>query len=201
MAGKKLEQDFVKLSDNVSLSYIIQKMAELDGARWWVDAYGTFNYVPMGTTQGVYSITINQDQRPISADCLALKIARNVQAGKSIKVTVKSWHPKKKQALKYESTVGGTGGPIEYNYHFPTLETDTLKKRAQSQATEKARHELTVHTTVVGDPTVSAGMGLMLNGTDFDQVFEIDAVQHQIGMGGHTTSITARSPKEGRSAS
>ncbi|WP_316399470.1 hypothetical protein [Bradyrhizobium sp. 33ap4] len=32
MAGKMLEQDFVKLSDNVSFAYVIHKLAERDGA-------------------------------------------------------------------------------------------------------------------------------------------------------------------------
>jgi hypothetical protein len=48
---------------------------------------------------------------------------------------------------------------------------------------------------------VSAGMGLSLNGTTFDQVFDIDSVQHEFGMSGHRTHIIARSAKKGRSAS
>ncbi|WP_342711445.1 hypothetical protein AAFG13_06125 [Bradyrhizobium sp. B124] len=56
--------------------------------------------------------------------------------------------------------------------------------------------------TVVGDPAVAAGMGLSLKGTEyFDQSFDIDTVVHDFGMSGHTTHITARSAKEGRSAS
>lgn len=200
-AGKKLQQDFVKLSDNVSYAYIIHKLAQFDGARWWVDPDGTFNYAPIGSPQGSYSITINQDTQPISADCKYLRVMRNIQAGKTIQTTVKSWHPKKKQVFQYQSNVEGNGSVQQFNYHIPTLEQDHVQRYAQSQATEKARHELTVHATVVGDPSVSAGMGLQLNGTDFDQTFDIDTVHHEFGMSGHTTSITARSAKEGRSAS
>jgi hypothetical protein len=59
-----------------------------------------------------------------------------------------------------------------------------------------------VSATVVGDPTVYAGMGLTLSGTGyFDQTYDIDTVHHKIGMSGHTTSMTSRAPKEGRSAS
>ena len=202
MAGKQLQQDYVHLSDNVSYAYVIHKLAQFDGARWWVDANGNFNYVPLGTQQGAYSIAINQDFEPISSDCMVLRVQRNVQAGKTIAATVKAWHPKKKQVFSYTSNVEGNGGPINFNYHMPNLLQDHVTKHAQSQAAEKARHELTVMATVVGDPSVSAGMGLQLSGTDyFDQTFDIDTVHHEFGMSGHRTSITARSAKQGRSAS
>jgi hypothetical protein len=201
MAGKKLEADFVKLSDNVSYGYIIHKLAQLDGARWFVDPQGTFHYVPLGSPQGIYSITVNQATQPISADCPYLRVRRNVRAGKTQSVTVKAWHPKKKQVFSYTSNVEGNGGPIAFNYHIPVLEIDHVKKHAMSRATERARHELAVHATVVGDPSVSAGMGLQLSGTDFDQTYEIDAVHHEFGMSGHRTSIAARSAKSGRTAS
>jgi hypothetical protein len=40
IAWVAIEQDFVRLSDNVSFAYVIHKLAEFDGARWWVDANG-----------------------------------------------------------------------------------------------------------------------------------------------------------------
>jgi hypothetical protein len=202
MAGKKLQQDFVKLSDNVSFGYVIHKMAELDGARWFVDPNGTFHYIPFGTNLGTYSITIDQSKMPISADCLSLKITRNLHAAKSLSATVRAWHPRKKQVFQYQSTIPGSGGTINYNYHIPTLDQEHVKKYAQSLLNERARHELTVSATVVGDPTVYAGMGLTLTGTGyFDQTYDIDTVHHKIGMSGHTTSLTARSAKAGRQAS
>lgn len=200
MAGKRLEQDFIKLSDNVSFAQVIHKLAELDGARWFVDPSGQFHYLPFGSSLGSYSIQINQDMQPISSDCLALRVSRNVEAGKDVVVSVKAWHPKKKQVFSYTSTVAGNGGPHSYSYHIPTLETDHVKRHAQSQAMERARHELTVNATVVGDPSVSAGMALQLSGTQFDQSFEIDHVHHEFGMSGYTTSITARAAKAGRAA-
>jgi hypothetical protein len=205
MAGKQVQQDFVHLSDNVSYAYTISKLAQFDGARWWVDGSGQFHYVPYGSPVGSYSIMVNQDVEPISSDCIQLRVKRNIQAGKNIAVTVKSWSPRKKQMFGYtsnvESSTGG-GGTNPYNYHIPNQQQDHVTKHAQSQANEKARHEFTVTATVVGDPTVAAGMGLSLTGTDyFDQTFDIDAVQHDFGMPGHTTNITARSAKTGRSAS
>ena len=201
-AGKQLQQDFVKLSDNVSFAYVIHKMAEFDNARWWVDPNGTFNYVPIGQAQGSYSIAVNREAVPISSDCMTLRIHRNVQAGKGIAVTVKAWHPKKKQVFSYTSNVEGNGNNLQYNYHIPTLDQDHVKKYAQSQANEKAMHELQVHAVVVGDPSVSAGMGLTLSGSlYFDQTYDIDSVHHEFGMSGYRTSISARNAKQGRSAS
>lgn len=202
MAGKKLDQEYVKLSDNVSFAYVIHKLAELDGARYWVDVNGTFHYEPIGNPTGIYSVTINQDQQPISSDCLHLSVDRNVQAGKKIQVNVKAWHPRDKQVYQHTATVPGNGGPVVYNYHFPTLRQDHVQQYAISHANERARHELTVVATVVGDPSVSAGMGLSLSGTGFfDQTYDMDTVQHQFGKPGHTTHITARSAKQGRTAS
>lgn len=199
-AGKQLQQDFVKMSENNTFAQIIHEMARIDGAKWWVDALGNFNYVPLGSTQGTYTITVNQDSDPISADCLELKIRHNLQAGRPIAVTAKGWHPKQREIFSYTSNVSGKGPTRSYNYQVPTATQDRVTKAAKSEATEKGRHEFTATSTVVGDPSVSAGMGLSVSGTDFDQTFEIDLVQHDFGMSGFRTRITAQS-SNGRTAS
>lgn len=201
MAGKILEQDFVKLSDNVSFAYVIHKMAERDGARWWVDANGQFHYAQLNSPTGVYSIYVDQSAMPIRSDCLHLRVTENKQAAKSIKASVKAWHPKDKKVYEHTTTIPGKGGTKEYSYHIPTLKQDQVEAHAKAQANEKARHELKVRASVVGDPTVAAGMGLSLTGTRYyDQTFDIDTVVHDFGMSGHTSHITARSAKSGRSA-
>ena len=202
MAGKKLEQDYVKLTSNLNFAQIISKLAQIDGARWWVDQNGIFQYVPYGSPNGSYSIEIQQQSDPISSDTIEFKIRRNVNAGKSIQTTVKSWHPRKKQIFQYQSNVPGNGGPLIYDYHLPTLQQQDVTKRAQSRAMGKAIHELTVIATVIGDPAIHAGMGLSVSGTEyFDQTYDMTHVNHNFGMSGYLTHITAQSPKEGRSAS
>jgi hypothetical protein len=200
-AGKQLQQDYVKLSENNSFARVIHEMARIDGCRWWIDPHGTFHYAPYGSPQGTYSITISQDVEPIRADCIQLEVSRNLQAARPHAVTVKGWHPKKRQIFSYTSNVPGSGPQRTWNYQVPTITEERAQRHAKSEATEKALHEFKVSATVVGDPSVTAGMGLQLNGTDFDQVFEIDHVQHDFGMSGHRTHITARSPKQGRTAS
>jgi len=200
-AGKQLQQDFVKLSENNTFARIIHEMARLDGARWWIDQNGSFHYVPFGSPQGLYSVTINQAGQPISADCLELRIVHNLQAARPHAVTVKGWHPKKREIFSYTSNVAGSGPNRTFNYQVPTATDDIVRQHARSEATEKTRHEFLVSSTVVGDVTVQAGMGLQVSGTDFDQVFDIDEVSHDFGMSGYLTHLTARSPKTGRSAS
>src|SRR6185437_11160864 len=36
-AGKQLQQDYVKLSENNSYARIIHELARLDGVSWWID--------------------------------------------------------------------------------------------------------------------------------------------------------------------
>lgn len=201
-AGKQLQQDYVKLSEDNSFSRVIHEMARLDGVRWWVDPNGTFQYAPYGSpVGGVYSVTINQDGEPISSDCLELRIVHNLHAGRPQVVTAHGWHPKKKQIFSSTSNVGGSGPSRTWRYQVPTATAERVRKHAESEAAEKARHEFTASATVVGDQNVKAGMGLQVSGTDFDQVFDIDNVSHDFGMSGYLTHITARSAKTGRVAS
>lgn len=203
LAGKMLNTDYVRLSDNVSFGYIISKLAELDGARFWVDHNGMFNYAIQDSPSGNYTLNYKPPTNgPMMGDFLKLDITRNVQAGKAINVSVKSWHPKDKKVYSYKSSIPGNGTALEYNYHVPNLKQDHVTKHAQSRATEAARHEIRVRATVPGDPTCNVSMGLQLTGTGiFDQQYEMDTVHHNFGMGGHTTHITAKSAKTGRTAS
>ena len=203
MAGKKLEQDYARISDNVSFAYVIHKLAELDGARWWVDPTGTLHYQSQSNPQGTYTLNyVPPTTGPMAADFQHLSIRRNVQAGKTIKVKVLAWHPKKKQVFSDTSNVEGRGGPLEYNYHIPNLLQDHVTQHAKASANERARHELTLHASVVGDPSINVAMGLQLNGTGYwDQIYQMDTVHHEIGMSGHRTNITARAGLGGRQAS
>jgi hypothetical protein len=203
LAGKQLEKDYVRLSDSISFAAVIDKLAQFDGARWWVDQNGTMQYRIGNSPTGTYTLNYTPPTAGyMTADFMVLKIRRNIQAGKTTKVKVKSWHPKKKEVFEYESNVEGNGGPINHSYHIPNLLKDHVQQYAKSRANELTRHELTLHATVAGDPTVNVAMSLQLNGTGYwDQTYEMDTVHHEFGMSGHRTSITARAGKGGRSAS
>ncbi len=196
MAGKQLVQDFVKLSDGISFAAVIHKIAELDGARWWVKD-GTLFYRSLSDLSSVYTINWQRPTPggPMRSDALDLRIRRNVQAGKSIEVTVKSWHPKQKQVNEGKATVGGNGGPIKYEYHIPNLLQSHADQHAKSKANDHARHGASVSARCVGDPGIDVAMGLQLSGTGvFDRTYEMDSVHHTFGMQGHTMTINAKLP-------
>src|SRR5258708_6412081 len=162
MAGKMLQQDYVRLSDNVTFAQVIHKLAEFDGARWFVDSLGTLHYVLSSNPSGIYTLNyVPPTVGPIIADFMKLTVSRNVQAGKTIQVTVKSWHPKDKKVYQKTATVQGNGGPLTYNYHIPNLKQDHVDQHAKTRANEAARHELRLQASVVGDPNCNAGMGLV----------------------------------------
>ena len=125
LAGKKVQQDFVKLADNVPISYLINELAEFDGAKWWV-TNGIFNYAPLGTITGVY--TINYDAGPpIISDATRLNVRHNVQIGGS--VNVKSWNSRDKQTYTGTSNVSGPGRGNS-TYHVPKLDQAHAQQHA-----------------------------------------------------------------------
>jgi len=205
MAGKKVQHDTVRISDNVSFAYVIHKLAEFDGARWFIDGGGTLHYQSTSNASGVYTLNyVPPTDGPLSADFTNLRIKHNIQAAKGAAVTFKSWNPKMKQAFTATSNVESRLGlgSAPYNYHIPNLQQDHVSQYAKSVAKDLTRHEYTIQASVVGDPTISAGMDLQINGTGyFDQSYQMDSVHHEFGMSGHKTNITARSAGAGRSSS
>ena len=193
MAGKKVMQDWVKLADNIPISFLINELAEFDGAKWGV-INGMFNYAALGTIQGVY--TINYDPGPyIKSNATRLNVRHNVQVGGN--VNVKSWNSRDKQSYTGTSNVTGKGkGNSTYN--LPALDMAHTQQHAKARAAEMGRHAINVTATVVGDPSINAGMGLQLIGTGVDDnVYEIDNIVHDFGMSGYTMTITAKSMGSG----
>lgn len=195
-AGKKLEKDFVKLTDGISFATVTHLLGQFDGARWFVDKNGKFNYT---TSSGGGSYSINYKPPPhMRSDALSLRVKLNVQAMKGAKVTVKSWHPKDKKTYTGNSSSGGGGGggsPNEYTYHIPTLDQGQADQHAKSRAKEHARHAKELTATVIGDPTIDAGGSVTLSGTGAgDGSYQIDSVHHAFGMSGYTMTINAKSP-------
>ena len=197
-AGRFVQIDWAKLTDNISFMTVIHKAAEFMGARWWVDAKGVLHVKSTGNPQSFY--TINYAPGPTKkADCLALSITRNIQAGKPCSVSVKSFHAGQKKTYVGSYSIGGAGETVQYSFHLPGHSQDHANQHARSKVMEHARHELQLSATLVGDPMIDVAMKLQLNGTLFAQGFDMDCVHHIFGIQGHTMQISARSAKEGRS--
>ena len=194
-AGRYIQIDWSKLTDNISHMTVIHKAAEFMGARWWVDAKGTLHVKSTDNPQGIYTINYTPKK---SADFLSLQISRNIQAGKPIKVAVKSFHAGQKKVYTGSFSIGGAGSTVQYAYHLPGHSQDHADQHARTKAKEHARHELQLSATLTGDPLIDVAMKLQLNGTPFAQGFDMDSIRHTFGYGGHTMQISARSAKEGR---
>ena len=196
-AGRFVQIDWSKLTDNISFMTAIHKMAEFMGARWWVDAKGVLHVKATDNPQGFYTLNYAPGT-PKRADFLGLTITRNIQAGKPIKVNVKSFHAGQKKTYVGSYSIGGAGDTAEYNYHLPGHSQDHADQHARTKCKEHARHELQLSATLTGDPMIDVAMKLQLNGTPFAQGFDMDCVHHTFGMSGHSMVISAKSAKEGR---
>jgi hypothetical protein len=199
-AGKFVNIDWARVTDGISFASVIHKMAELDGARWWTDASGNLQYRYVNSPAGIYTLNYSPGP-PISADFFTLTVKFNIQAAKQQKVTVKSWHPKQKKVNQGQASAGGSGGPVEYNYHIPNLTPEQAQQYAKSKAAEHARHAYTLNAHCVGDPSIDVAMALALSGTGyFDGQYQIDSVHHHFGNSGHDMEISAKTPGQGKSS-
>ena len=196
-AGKKLEQDFVKLTDNISYAAVIHLLSRFDGARVFTDKRGTFHY-QLQQSGGSYSLNYKppSTSSPMRADFLLLFIHRNVEASMGSDHHIMSWHAKEKKKYIGKSSVKGSGTPRQYVYHFPTLDQAHADQHAKARAAEVARHQIELRVTCAGDPTIDLMQQLVLTGTGaFDQSYTIDSITHEFGMSGHEMSITTKGPK------
>ena len=196
-AGRFIQLDWAKVTDNVSYASVLHRAAEALGARWWVDAKGVLHMQPLGSPKGVY--TINYRDNPKSADVLKLEICRNIPAGKPLTVKVHSFHPGQKRNYAGTYTIGGNGSSVIYGFHVPGHSQDHVNAHAKHKAKEIAKHEIQLSARMIGDPTIDIAMGLQLSGTAYAQTFEMDEISHSFGMRGHTMHISAKSAKAGRS--
>jgi hypothetical protein len=198
MAGKVVTSDFVKLADNISIGQVIHKLAEFDGARWWVKN-GVLNYQLQDDPSGTYTLNYvpPTPNSPMKSDCLDLSFHLNTVANDGGTVTVKSWHPRMEQVFQGQATYG-KGGSGRYNLHVPNLTQDHVQQHAISRANAIGMNAVTARATVVGDPTIDVAMDLAVNGTDsFDGTYAFTSITHDFGMSGHTTHLLAQTKVSG----
>lgn len=227
LAGKKVLDDYVKLSDGVSYAAILHKLAELENARWFVNG-STLNFISGGTS--TYQVAY-QPGNPARGNFISLTLDLNFQAAKPITVNVKGWDSKKKKTVSATKKIpaasaggastptpparppelGGAGTPtppprpsdaeLTYNYRADQTQQDHADDLAKHKAEEAAQQELRLRVTMVGDAAVDPTMQLSLQGTAFDQTYDIEDIHHRISAhSGWTMDISAKSARQGRSA-
>ena len=194
MAGKLFQIDYTKIANDVSLSQIIHKLGEFEGARWWVKD-STLYYQPPDQATGAYPVVYSKPQNggPAGGNFLKLNIDRNMVLAQGATVNVAGWHQKKEQTIK--STQGS--GPATYNFEIHNLEQDHADQYAKAKHSDIMLHQFTVTAEMVGDPTIDIGQQLSLSGTPADNTYTIDSIHHQIGDHGYTMTIEARGSSGG----
>jgi hypothetical protein len=197
-AGRFVAVDWSKLTDGVSLAHVLHRLTALMGAHWFVQN-DKLVVKSTAATAAPYTINYSFTNGRIVSDALALTVRRNIQAGKPVKVEVKSWHPRKGELATGSYQIGGNGTSQTYSYHLPMHTKDHCDAHAKSKAKDHARHELSVSVEVVGDTSIDGTAPLLLIGTGFAQDFKIDSIEDAFGMSGHTTRISAKNSAKGRS--
>jgi len=203
MIGKKIGQDFVALTDNVSYMMKIHKCAEFDGVRAFFDRNGSFRYQKAGQG-GSNSVMWNRptSQKPMVSDTLDLRIIYNLPAGDTLNGEQTSYQTDKKQNSSAKATV--QGGPKQRQYYGdtpPNQQQEQNYQRVTSALDSMAQHEFQLNCTVVGDPDIDATKQITLSGTQFfDMSYPIDSVDHNFGVNGYTTTVNGKTAGQGRSA-
>jgi hypothetical protein len=199
-AGKKIVQDFVKLTDNISYFMAIHKLAEFDGMRVFMDKNGVLNYKASGSG-GDYPVYWQRPQpgKPMVSDCLDLRIIHDMLASCEQNCTVNSWNNREKKVETSNYIVPGAQPPRITLQDIGNLKNEQTTALAFNLAHSYANHEFEIRAVVVGDPSIDVSQNVVLSGTGFfDQPYAIDTITHEFGINGYTTTINSKNAKEGR---
>jgi phage protein D len=140
-------------------------------------------------------------------DLISLRLRRRLRLSGDITVTVKSWDSQQSSAivqsavsrrLSYASAVGPLGAAPAQQYYLirPNLRASDAAAIAKSRVDELSRHEQCIELTMPGELMLTARSSFLLEGTDsdFDQVYQIDAIERVISTtSGFTQRISAHS--------
>jgi len=203
MAGKKVKDTYTHLTDNITYATAIQYLAEQEGAKWWVDKDGKFNYkIGKNASDGSsYSVKWKRPtpQTPMVSDCLSLSITRNLPAAGGQEVNVPTWRPDDKAGSVGKGQNPGDGGyTTQHNYDHSNLQDQDANTRAQAYADYHSSFAMQIEAVVYGDPDCRAGGKLSVTGTgSFDGSYPMDQVTHSFGYQGYTTRINGKTDSGG----
>lgn len=205
LAGKLFQIDYAKMTDGISYAGLIHKLAEFDGAFWYVRGSQLF-YKMAGSSSGAYLVTYTPPTAAgyAAGDFISLTIKRRVPLSGDVEVTTKSWNTKQKKAFSSTKVMkgSGNGNPVRYGYKVQEYTKDRTDQHAAAAAADHARHEIELSIEMAGDPTIDITQKLRLQGTAYAQDYDMDEIRHEFSYGGgYTMSLTAKSAKAGRSVS
>jgi phage protein D len=201
MAGRKVEDQHVHTTDNVSAYTAIHKRAEIDGVRAYMNDQGVLNYGPPGTG-GSYSVFWQRpmQQSPMVSDCLDLRVTHNLDASGTQENTVLGYNHDDKQKVEEKSTVPGVGATKKNYQDSGKITPEQAQQQSLAAADRQANHEWELSATVVGDPSIKSDGNIVLSGAPepLSQTFPIDTVTHNFGINGYTTTMNGKNKGKGR---
>lgn len=201
-AGRTFQIDYVALIHRMSDWHACQHVAEAHGMTCYATA-GKVYFKKIPESLPTYSVNFARPSIGGSAGGseLTLTAKRNVQLGKTIKTLMHSWNHKNQKQYEATASEAGAGDTLEFHLHHPGLTQEQANSRAKAHLTKATKHELEVRVEVPGDPTISARMNLQITGTAsaWDQLHEINSVEHKISVGGgYTTTIDTKTKSKKR---
>jgi len=121
------------------------------------------------------------------SDVVGIRLGRALTLARSIQVVVKSWNSRQNTAFVQKAMASGSGGPTalepqSYVFIKPNLAPTDALKFAQKRLAELVRHERTVEIEMPGELALTSRSVIALDGTgtDFDQVYRVDAIERRL---------------------
>ena len=157
-----------------------------------------------------------QNYRPVSSNVITLRLARAINIAKGVDVFVQAYdsqtgqRPSRKVARvrsgRRASRNGATQAqsPTSYTFNRPGMSPEQAQKHANARAGQIAQFEREISFQIAGDPTLTVDRPIMLTGTgtQFDQTYFIDQVDHRLAVeSGYAMEVRARNKSSDTSAS
>ena len=120
-------------------------------------------------------------------DVVAIRLGRELTLARSMQVIVKSWNSREntvfvQKAVASASDASTRRGPQSYVFIKPNLAPNDALDFAQKRLAELMRHERTVEIEMPGELALTSRSMIALDGTgtDFDQVYRVDAIERRL---------------------
>jgi phage protein D len=201
-AGRIYTAEQAKITDNQTEWTLLKKLAEFEGKVLAVNGDKLHFKKIDDDALPTYKVMFRPpDAHTVaqSSGLISIKLGRNFQAAKKIKVKVKSWDHKKKQLIESEAS-SGDGDEQLYEYHHHHRTQAQADHHAKGKLKEHARHEFDLTIDMPGDVTLTPYFQIAFSGTNsgFDQNYHIDHIDHKMGHDGYRMSISTKTAKKGR---
>ena len=118
---------------------------------------------------------------------MGIRLGRVLTLARSIQVVVKTWNSRQNTAFTQKTVASGSGEataqePQSYVFIRPNLTPSDALDFAQKRLAELLRHERTIEIEMPGELGLTSRSVIALDGTgtDFDQVYRVDAIERRL---------------------